>query len=148
MRPKENIEEFVKVRKPNVTTSREMDKCTLDDSLAAMEQTIREQSADHKPSTARIITLSRVIKLTAAAAVIIVSISFYVHQGPGEQNDTTMVSKAIESPAEIMTMKSLTIAYRRGGIEGIENQCEKALKILGPQPASLSLADLFNGSQS
>jgi len=45
-------------------------------------------------------------------------------------------------------MKSLTIAYRRGGIEGIENQCEKALKILGPQPASISLGDLFNGSKS
>ncbi|MBC8471403.1 MAG: hypothetical protein H8D56_18235 [Planctomycetes bacterium] len=148
MRPKENIEEFVKVRKPDVTTSREMDKRTLDDSLAAMEQTMRAKSADHKPSTARIITLSRMIKLTAAAAVIIAGISFYVHQGPGEQKDTAMVYEAVESPAEIMTMKSLTIAYRRGGIEGIENQCEKALKILGPQPASLSLGDLFNGSQS
>ena len=149
MRPKENIEEFVKVRKPDVTTSREMDKRTLDDSLAAMEQTIRAKSADHKPSTARIITLRRMIKLTAAAAVIIAGISFYItHLGPGEQNDITIVAEAAESPAEIMTMKSLTIAYRRGGIEGIENQCEKALKILGPQPASLSLGDLFNGSQS
>ena len=148
MRPKENIEEFVKVRKPDVTTSREMDKHTLDDSLAAMEQTMRAKSADHKPSTARIITLSRMIKLTAAAAVIIVSISFFVHQGPGEQNETIIIAEATESPAEIMTMKSLKIAYRRGGIEGIENQCEKALKILGPQPASLSLADLFNGSKS
>jgi len=148
MRQKENIEEFVKVRKPDVTTNREMDKRTLDDSLAAMEQTMRAKSADHKPSTARIITLSRMIKLTAAAAVIIVSISFFVHQGPGEQNETIIVAEATESPAEIMTMKSLKIAYRRGGIEGIENQCEKALKILGPQPASLSLADLFNGSKS
>jgi hypothetical protein len=149
MRPKENIEEFVKVRKPDVTTSREMDKRTLDDSLAAMEQTMRAKSADHRPNTARIITLSRMIKLTAAAAVIIVGISFYIaHLGPGEQNDTTMVSQVAESPAEIMTMKSLKIAYRRGGIEGIENQCEKALKILGPQPASLSLGELFNGSKS
>ena len=149
MRPKENIEEFVKIRKPDVTTSREMDKHTLDDSLAAMEQTMRAKSADHKPSTARIITLSRMIKLTAAAAVIIVSISFYIaHQGPGEQKDITIVAEVAESPAEIMTMKSLKIAYRRGGIEGIENQCEKALKILGPQPASLSLGELFNGSKS
>jgi hypothetical protein len=148
MRPKENIEEFVKVRKPDVTTSREMDKRTLCDSLAAMEQTMRAKSADHKPSTARIITLSRMIKLTAAAAVIIVSISFFAHQGPSEQKDITVVSEVAESPAEIMTMKSLKIAYRRGGIEGIENQCEKALKILGPQPASISPADLFNGSKS
>ena len=149
MRPKENIEEFVKVRKPYVTTSREMDKRTLNDSFAAMEQTIRAKSADHKPSTARIITLSRMMKLTAAAAVIIVGISFFIaHQGPSEQGRTTRVLEIVESPSEIMTMKSLKIAYSRGGIEGIENQCEKALKILGPQPASLSLGDLFNGSKS
>ena len=146
MRPKENIEKFVRVRKPNVTTSREMDKRTLNDSFAAMEQTIRAKSADHKPSAPRIIILSRMIKL-AAAAVIIVGISFFIaHQGPSEQGRTTRVLEVAESPSEIMTMKSLTIAYRRGGIEGIENQCEKALKILGPQPASISLGDLFNGS--
>jgi hypothetical protein len=149
MRPKENIEEFVKVRKPHVTTSRQMDKRTLDDSFAAMEQTIRAKSAGHEPSTARIITLSRMMKLTAAAAVIIVAISFYIaRQGPSEQAGITKVLEVAESPSEIMTMKSLTIAYRRGGIEGIENQCEKALKILGPQPASISLGDLFNGSKS
>ena len=149
MRPKENIEEFVKVRKPHVTTSRETDKRTLNDSFAAMEQTIRARSADHKPSTPRIITLSRMMKLTAAAAVIIVAISFFIaHQGPSEQGRTTRVLEIAESPSEIMTMKSLKVAYRRGGIEGIENQCEKALKILGPQPASISLGDLFNGSKS
>ena len=147
MRPKENIEKFVRVRKPNVTTSRQMDKRTLDDSFTAMEQTIRAKSADHKPSTARTITLSRMVKLTAAAAVIIVAISFYyiARQGPYEQGITTKFLEVAESPSEIMTMKSLTIAYRRDGIEGIENQCEKALKILGPQPASISLGDLFEG---
>ncbi len=149
MRPKENIEKFVRVRKPQVTTSRQMDKRTLNDSFTAMEQTIRAKSADHKPSTARIVTLSRMVKLTAAAAVIIISISFYIaHQGPSEQGGIVRVIEGIESPSEIMTMKSLKIAYSRGGIEGIENQCEKALKILGPQPASISLGDLFNGSKS
>jgi hypothetical protein len=144
MRQKENIEEFVKIRKPNVTTSGEMDKRTLDDSFAAMEQTMQAKSA---PSTARIITLSRMIKLTAAAAVIIIGISIFIaHLGPGEQQDTTIIAKVTESPAEIMTMKSLKIAYYRGGIEGIENQCKEALKILGPQPASISMAELFNGS--
>jgi len=146
MRPEENIEEFVKVRKPNVTTSREMDKQTMDDSLAVMEQTMRAKAT---PITARVITLSRMIKLTAAAAVIIAGISFFIAQlGPGEQKDSITVVKTLESPSEIMTMKSLKIAYRRGGVEGIENQCEKALKILGPQPMSLSLGELLNGSKS
>ena len=143
MKPEENIEEFVKVRKPDVTTSSVMDKRTLDDSFSAMEQTMR---ANIKPSTARIVTFGRMIKLTAAAAVII-GISLYVHQGPGEQNDI-IIAEALDSPAKIMTMKSLKIAFRRGGVEAIENQCDKALKVLGPEPASLSTADLFNGSQS
>ena len=140
MRPKENIEEFVKAGKPDVTTSDEMDKRTLEDSLTTMEQTMQAKSA---PSTIRIM-----IKLTAAAAVVIVGISILVHQGPGEQNDTTTVFQAADSPAEIMTMKSLKIAFRRGGVKAIENQCDKALKILGPEPASISMADLFNGSRS
>ena len=131
-----------------MTTGRRMDKRTLDDSFAAMEQTIRAKSADRKPSASRIIILSRMMKL-AAAAVIIVGISLFVaHQGPSEQGGITKVLEVVESPSEIMTMKSLTIAYRRGGMEAIENQCEKALKILGPQPASISLGDLFNGSKS
>jgi hypothetical protein len=145
MRPKENIEKFVKIRKPDVTTSREMDKRTLDDSLAAMEQTMQAKSAVHKPSKARIITLGRMIKVAAAAAVIIIGISLYIHQGPGGQNNI-IIAEALDSPPEIMTMKSLKIAFRRGGVEAIENQCDKALKILGPEPASLSTADLFNGS--
>ena len=149
MRPEEKTEEFVRVRKPRAKTSREMDKRTLDDSFAVMEQNIRAKSADRKISTPRIITLSRMVKLAAAAAVIILGISFFIaRHEPSEQGRTARIIGSVESPAEIMTMKSLKIAYRRGGMEAIENQCEKALKILGPQPASLSIADLFNGSKS
>ncbi len=98
-----------------------------------------------QPGILKVILKSPLTKL-AAAAVIIVGISFFIaHQVPSEQGRTTRVLEVAESPSEIMTMKSLTIAYRRGGIEGIENQCEKALKILGPKPASISLGDLFEG---
>ncbi|MFZ2148634.1 MAG: hypothetical protein WAV28_15575 [Sedimentisphaerales bacterium] len=143
MRPKKNIEKFVRVRKPYVTTSREMDKRTLNDSFAAMEQTIRVKSADHKPSTPRIITLSRMMKLTAAVAVIIMAISFFIaHQGPGEQADTT-VSQVIKSPAEMLTATSLIIAFRRGGIEAIEKQCDKALEMQKPPLDKLDIKELF-----
>lgn len=150
MRPKENIEKFVRVRKPHVTTSRQMDKRTLDDSFAAMEQTIRAKSAGHKPSTPRIITLSRMMKLAAAAAVIIVGIGFFIaHQGPSEQADTTIVSKATKSPAEMQAILSLSIAYRRGGIEAVDRQCQKAIEMLGPRPAEITIQQIlteFNGT--
>jgi len=101
-----------------------------------------------QPSILKVILKSPLTKL--AAAVIIVAISFFViHQGPDEQADTTTVSKATKSPVEMMTALSLERAFRRGGIKAVENQCEQALKLLGPRTASLSSQELlseFNGS--
>ena len=142
MKPKENIEKFVRVRKPHVTTSRQMDKRTLDDSFAAMDQTIRAKSASHKPSAPRIIIRSRMIKLTAAAAVIIVGIgllAIFVHQGPDEHID----SSYDQSPTKMMSAISLTMAYRRGGIDTLDEQCEKAIRMLGPRPLRLTLGQLL-----
>ena len=150
MRAKENIEKFVRVGKPNVKTSRQMDKRTLDDSFTAMEQTVRAKSAGHKPSTARIVTLSRMVKLAAAAAVIIIAISFFiVHQNPSEKADTTIISKVPKSPAEMQAILSLSIAYRRGGIEAVDRQCQKAIEMLGPRPAEITIQQIlteFNGT--
>jgi len=142
MKSKENVERFVKDRKPHVKTSRQMDRRTLDDSFAVMDRTIRIKSADHKPSTHRIIIRSRMIKLTAAAALIIVGISLLavlVHQGPGEQP----VSPD-KSPTKLTTAMSLTMAYRRGGIDAVDEQCEKAIRMLGPRPLRLTLGQLLS----
>jgi hypothetical protein len=142
MRKKENIEKFVRVGKPRVTTSRQMDKRTLDDSFAAMERTIRNKSSDQKPTVPGIILRNRMIKLSAAAAVVIVSIGLFavlVHEGPGEQS----VPKVPESPTKMMTAMSLTMAYRRGGIEALDEQCEKAVRILGPRHLRLTLGQLL-----
>ena len=147
MRKKENIEKFVRVGKPRVTTSRQMDKRTLDDSFAVMERTIRTKSADRKPRAPGIIMRGRMIKLTAAAAVIIVGISLlaiFVHQGPGEQP----VPKVVKSPTEMLTVASLNIAYRKGGLEAVEAQFEKAFYKRKPQPTTISVQELledFNG---
>ncbi|MHC4088360.1 MAG: hypothetical protein ACYSWZ_19840, partial [Planctomycetota bacterium] len=91
MKPKENMEKFVKDRKPHVTTSRQMDRRTLDDSFAAMDRTIRTKSAELKPSALRIIFRNRVIKFAAAAVIIaaIGLIAVFVHQGPDERNGSS-----------------------------------------------------------
>lgn len=115
-----------------------MDKRTLDDSFAAMDQTIRTKSTQIKPGAHGIIIRSRVIKLVAAAAVIIVGIGLYaflVHQGPGEQPPI--------SPTKMTTAISLTLAYRRGGIDAVDEQCEKAIRMLGPRPLRLTLGQLL-----
>jgi len=86
---------------------------------------------------------SRITKLAAAAVIIIAVGLFLVHRGPDEQVKPTEVAKVARSPAEMMTLASFTFAYRRGGIEAVEEICDKAFKMMGPQPSSLSVRGLF-----
>ena len=138
MKPKEHIEEFVKAGKPHVRTGRQMDKHILDDSFAAMEQTVRNRPGQHKPNTTRTITLNRMIKPAAAAAVLIVSIGLLIARlGPGEREQT------VESPADMVTAMSLRMTYREGGMEALERQCDRAVKVLGTSSRSMSLGDLL-----
>ena len=84
----------------------------------------------------------------AAAAVIIAGIGLHavlIHQGPDEQP----VTKIAKSPVEMMTAISLECAFRRGGIEAVEDQCRKAFRPLGLRPGSLSFEQIlaeFNGN--
>lgn len=104
------------------------------------------QASPRQPNIWRTILKSPITKL-AAAAVIIVAIGLFIaHRGPGEQPGAPKVSQVAKSPAEMMTAISLTMAYRRGGIEAVEEQCEKALKMLGPRPKSLSVRELLTGT--
>ena len=101
-----------------------------------------------QPNMLKSILKSPLTKL--AAAVIILAISmFIVYQGPSEQAETTTVSKVTKSPVEMMTAISLTIAYRKGGIEAVEEQCKQVYKPIGPRPRSLSVEQIlteFNGN--
>jgi len=91
----------------------------------------------------RTIVKSPVTKL-AAAAVIIMAIGIFVfHKGPVEQIDRPVASKAAKSPAELMTVASLNMAYRRGGMEAVEKQCEQALRMLRPQSEKISIRQLL-----
>ena len=102
-----------------------------------------------QPNILKVFLKSPLTKI-AAAAVIIVAIGFFiVHQRPSEQADTTIVSKATKSPAEMQATLSLSIAYRRGGIEAVDRQCQKAIEMLGPRPEEITIQQIlteFNGT--
>ena len=100
-----------------------------------------EKTHIRRPSIWRVFCQSPITKI-AAAAVIIVGIglhAFLVHQGPGEQ----VGSSYGQSPTKMMSAISLTIAYRRGGIEALDEQCEKAIRILGSRTQRLTLGQLL-----
>ncbi len=101
-----------------------------------------------QPKLLKVILKSPLTKITAAA-VTILAVSFLItHQTPNEQ-EQHRIAEVIKSPVEMMTAISLERAFRRGGIEALENQCEKALKLLGTRTDGLSSQELlseFNGS--
>ncbi len=96
-----------------------------------------------QPKNLKVVLKSPLAKI-AAAAVIILAISFFIApQGPDEQADTTTVSKATKSPVEMMTAMSLERAFRRGGIEAVEEQCKQAYKPIGPRLKSPSIKQIL-----
>ena len=138
MKPTENIEEFVKLEKPHVTTGSAMDKRTLDDSFAAMDETIRAG----KPNAAGIILRSKAARLAAAAVIIVAVGLFMVYRNPPVQQPQKETISVAKSPAEMLTGMSLNMAWRRGGIEAMDEQSSKAFKMLGSKPAKATIEEL------
>ena len=76
--------------------------------------------------------------LAAAAAVVIVTaliLKSNRREGPAPA--------AAMSPAEMLTIRQLGVAYHRGGLEALEAQCEKAADRMDVQSEPLSLTDLI-----
>jgi len=48
-----------------------------------------------------------------------------------------------QSPAHMVSMISLSAAFRRGGIDELDKQCDRALETLGPRPNSVSMQELL-----
>ncbi len=48
-----------------------------------------------------------------------------------------------QSPAQMISMISLSAAFRRGGIEELDKQCDRSLKQLGPRPTSVTVQELL-----
>ncbi len=141
-----NIERLVKDL--HDTTSAEMDERVLRDVLQAMEIQDKQTSSVPQPNIWRTIMKSPITKL-AAAAVIIVAIGLFIAYQDSRKQESAQVVSVSKSPAEMLTVASLNMAYRHGGIEAVERQCDEAIEKLGPQPAKITVKKLlteFNGT--
>lgn len=142
--PKFNEEEIL--RRLKRLSQLEPTSEATDRAIERVRQTLIDKGKVEESSSARIwraVIQSPITKLAAAAVIIIAVGLFLVHRGPDEQIKPTEVAKAAKSPAEMMTMASLNIAYRQGGIEAVEEICDRAFKMVGPRPASLTVKQLL-----
>jgi hypothetical protein len=140
MKPIENAEDFVRRGKTKATTDPQMDRRVLDDSFAAMDET-----AAGKSSAAQTILQSRAAKL-AVAAVIIIAVGLLMSQSDPPGQEPPPIVKTAKSPAEMLSAMSLSMAYRRGGIEAVDDLSSKAFEMLGSQPAGVSIRGLLTES--
>jgi hypothetical protein len=84
----------------------------------------------------RLLISHRITQVAAAAAIMITLGLLIARLGPGEQGQVG------KSPAEMVTTMSFRMAYRNGGMEALEKQCDDAVRLLGPSRPNSSLADL------
>lgn len=81
----------------------------------------------------------------AAAAVIAIAIGLFAFSRctHGPQTPVTTAEPVAGSPAEVMTMRSLRLAYEQGGFDGLDRQLQSTLDEFGPRSSSVSLQELF-----
>jgi hypothetical protein len=142
MTPTQDLEKLIK--RLHFKAGSDFHERTISDALHA-----QVKSASTEKNIEWIILNSPAVKI-AFAALIILAIAFLTfNSSTVEKDDTVNVTEITKSPAELLTVASLNMAYRRGGIKAIEKQCDEAVDKLGPRPEKITTNELladFNGT--
>ena len=83
------------------------------------------------------------VKFAAAAVIIITTGLFIILPGPEKKTDNAEVTGYSKSAAEMLTLRSLKIAYFNGGIEAVESQCDKAVEKITKKPEKITFQELL-----
>ncbi len=86
---------------------------------------------------------SPIVKFAAAAVIIITTGLFIILPGPEKKTDNAEVTGYSKSAAEMLTLRSLKIAYFNGGIEAVESQCDKAVEKITKKPEKITFQELL-----
>lgn len=90
-----------------------------------------------------IVMRSRIAQV-AAAAVFIIAVGLFIAHLDHHGQQRGQPEQLAKSPAEMVTSASLRTAYNRGGMEALEEQCDRAARMLGQ--GLLSMKDVVEES--
>ena len=127
MRPIEKIEQLVK--KFDVQTNEKKDKAVFSSILKAQENSkkARKHAVD--------VNMRQRIKFVAAAAVIFLVCLFTIRDANHRQDTKpTAVELKSKTPAGLMTVISLNMAFRNGDMQALQNRLNEAERKLKPVP--------------
>jgi len=102
------------------------------------------------PTLQTIAFQNKLIKLAAAVIIIGLISIFIIYLGEKKQEPAQYISIS-KSPAEMLSAASLKIAYRRGGMEAVEEQYTNAYMMMPQRTSTVSVEGLLaelNGTQT
>ena len=113
--------------------------------VQAFDESMARKSTERPTTICRPIAKTAITTVAAAALVIIIGF-VVIHRPSRKQTDGQTFTDAAKSPGDMMTAMSLNIAYRNGGLEAVEKQCDKAFSVLGLEPSRISIRELLHES--
>ncbi len=140
MRSSKDIEKIVRDGKPNLKTGDQLDKLIIEGSHSIMNES-RSLSPEFNVFA---LLLRNKIAIGVTSAIIILIAGFLLSQPEMENNiEPPKVTYARQTPAEMMSVLSINLAYNRGGLEEVDRQYEKAMTELCPRPKQLTIEKLL-----
>jgi hypothetical protein len=86
--------------------------------------------------------LIRIAAIVAVAALVV----FLTYRKPAERVVQPIVAESDRSPAVMLSRMSLMRAYEQGGLDAVDEQSEKAFKMLGQKNTNITIGELLNGN--
>ena len=133
-----NIEKHIKniyANKMRITTSAELDEKILTNSMNTLEELKNKKSAVISPNIWIIIAKSRMTQF-AAVVVVALALCWLAVSNTGELEQDRINGSAVavisETPAELMSVISLSITFRDGDMEALERQLDRAERKVRP----------------
>lgn len=91
----------------------------------------------------KLILKNPIAKLAVAAVIIITVGLFIVYLGPDEQAPADKDIIIAKSPAGMTSFLSMSLAYKKNGLAGLEEHCEKAAKAMPKETPKITLSDIL-----
>ncbi len=91
----------------------------------------------------KLILKNPITKLAAAAVIIITAGLFIIHLGPDEQAPIGTDIVIAKSPADMTSLLSMSLAYKKSGLAGLEEHCEKADKAMSKVTPKITLSGIL-----
>jgi hypothetical protein len=100
--------------------------------------------AEKRPNVQRFLWVRPLVRVAAIVAIVAFVILLTHHRSDKRVEPTVATFVEDRSPAKMMSVLSLSLAYRQGGLDAVDEQCKKAFELLGQKNTTISIGELLN----